>query len=292
MIRSAFFAFSAMSLLLGACASNGGNVASSTQGTDPAEVQSFCANYCANIKACDAKIDERTCSNNCENVNAALFPKLRSDVVSGISACFDEKDCKSTLSGNFDAACMKEAQAKTAPSNAALSFCTALQGSRTKCKVSADKSGCLNLAKIYADDVLADAELCAKNSCSDVDTCVGAALAIPPGATIGGGTSPVGDGDVGSGDASYPVLPDACSTSVLPTVSESCKTCLTGSCCAAMSACSNDAQCLALLSACSGSSSASCSATSNAVTSAARSLAASVSSCVDTKCDANCFSGL
>jgi len=291
MIRPVFVAFSAVSLWLGGCASStGSDVARSSQGTDPAAFQGFCSGYCANIKACDAKIDERTCANACENANAALFPKLRTDVVEAVSACFDDKDCKTTLSGNYDAACMKEAQAKTAPSTAAVSFCEALNGSRSKCKVSSDKSSCLNAAKVYADEVLADAELCAKNACSDVDVCVAAALAIPAGATLGGGGAST---NTSASDKPSTVTSCTNPTSV-PGASSACNSCLSGKCCGAMLACTKDGGCLGVVTMCAqtNGNTTSCQTALNSASSTTRALATAVSDCDQAACARACFGDL
>ena len=84
--------------------SDGGAPASGdTSQTVPAvtDAASFCGAMCGRVQACDKAVDTQTCENECTNGNAAVFPRLRRDVVELIVGCFDKKDCKTVLGGEF-----------------------------------------------------------------------------------------------------------------------------------------------------------------------------------------------
>jgi len=66
----------------------------------------------------DKALDHQTCKNACTNSYAAVFPKLREDVVELIVGCFDAKDCKTVLGGDVVGSCVSDAVASVAPSDA------------------------------------------------------------------------------------------------------------------------------------------------------------------------------
>ncbi len=169
---------------VGCASSNNNGNGTSVNGTDPLALASFCEDYCTNRNSCDSKIGKHTCQNECENANAASFGKLRSDVIQRIVACYDARDCVQTLAADYTAACAKEAVAQNAPSEKAIAFCNALDTTHKKCKLTSDKVACLDTAKAYGDPALEDASTCTTDACTDVDTCVAAALGISLRATL------------------------------------------------------------------------------------------------------------
>jgi hypothetical protein len=239
------------------------------QGSD-----SFCGRYCDRVSSCDNAKDNQTCSDACSNQNAATVPKLRGDVVDLISKCLDSEDCKTVLSTNVVGTCANEAAAQVAPSTTATTFCDAYASSSTKCGTgSRDKAQCLTRAKLYNDVTLAKAKDCTSKACSDVDTCVDAALGSVSSAngTNGsgtgssgsgsstGGSGGTGSGGTGSGSGSGTGTggtggsggSGGGSGGTCPAVSDStttCGMCVSSSCCTEFSACVNDSSCNSLLS--------------------------------------------
>ena len=142
-----FYVFSGffLSSLVVACAASdhvvvgGGGLGGTTTdeaGTSPAvtDAGSFCQAMCHRVQSCDASLDTQTCENQCTNTNAAVFPRLRTDVVNLIVGCFDSKDCKTVLGGGFVGACTADAIASVAPSAAASAFCDALSSAKKTCR--------------------------------------------------------------------------------------------------------------------------------------------------------------
>src|SRR5262245_42301456 len=134
-------------VLVGACAasqtSGGGG-----GGTGPSFA--ICSSYCQHLTDCDRSRDERTCTNACDNANAALLPKMRDDVKQLIADCVTKADCKTMLDdGNLVLSrCTNEAAAAVPASSAASAFCDAYGDARTKCGGHAlDRAQCLNNAK-------------------------------------------------------------------------------------------------------------------------------------------------
>ena len=144
-------------VLMAGCTASGGNAgvggSDGPQGSTSSAV-SFCDGYCARVNSCDTTRDEQTCSDACANENAATFPKLRQDVVSLISQCIDEKDCKTILSSNVLSTCADEAAAAVAPTQLAVDFCDSYGAASAKCGSHADKAACLTRAKLYNDSAL------------------------------------------------------------------------------------------------------------------------------------------
>jgi hypothetical protein len=284
-LSSAFFA----SLSLVACAAsdrvvvgNGGTgiPAGETSETLPAvtDAASFCGAMCNRVQSCDKSLDTQTCQNECTNGNAAVFPRLRSDVVSLIVECFDGKDCKTVLGGEFVGACTADAIATVAPSAAASSFCDALAGAKKTCSgaTSKTKADCLNTSKLYGDAAIAQAQNCVKRGCSEIDTCVSAVFG-----SLGGSvttTKPSTSGECTSGQFSD---------------LGSCSTCAETSCCAEASACYGDSECREIARSCfvNGTSSTYCSQAYSSATTSARSLASTLLSCSSSKCSGTCQVG-
>ena len=103
------FAFVLLSTTLGACAGTEHvyidekkpKPASETLPTEAtSDAASFCSSLCGRQESCDTSLDVQTCRNSCTNGYAAVFPKLRQDVVGLIVQCFDAKDCKTVLEGS------------------------------------------------------------------------------------------------------------------------------------------------------------------------------------------------
>jgi len=155
----------------------------------------FCNGYCKKLVGCDNARDEQTCQNTCKNQNAAIFPKLRVDVLSKVSSCIDQRDCKTVLSSDVIAKCSDEAVASVAPTETAKKFCDQLAATQTKCGGSAEKTQCLNRAKLYNDKALTDASMCTTKACADITKCVDAALGS---LTTQPSTSSPKDGDAGT----------------------------------------------------------------------------------------------
>lgn len=283
LLSTAFF----VSLSVAACATtekvtfaDGGVPASGdTSQTIPSvtDAASFCAAMCNRVQACDKSLDTQTCENECTNGNAAVFPRLRSDVVDLIVECFDGKDCKTVLGGGFVGACTADAIATVAPSPAASSFCDALSSAKKTCGggASATKADCLNSAKLYADGAIAQAQNCVKRGCSEIDTCVSAVFGSLGGSST---TKPPTNGGSCSGK-----LSDL----------GSCSTCAESSCCAEGTACYADAQCHAIARAClvSGTSSSTCQQAYASASSSTQALASSLFSCGQSKCSSSCSFG-
>src|SRR5579883_2366039 len=108
----------AMFTAMAACTNTGGGASGGGGGgggggSDP---QSFCSSLCGRIHTCDNTSDQQTCTDSCVNADAAILPKIRSDVVSATESCFQSKDCATVLNSNVVSACIQEAAASIAPS--------------------------------------------------------------------------------------------------------------------------------------------------------------------------------
>jgi len=167
-----------------ACASSGGGGAGpgggggngGDDGGGGASLSDFCSTYCGKLSTCDNTRDEQTCSASCDNQLAAMFPKLRSDIVSTIESCITSQDCKTSLDGGTIATCATQAEASVAPSQVATQFCDAWVSASTKCGSSIDKATCLDEAKLFNDDALNQANACTSKACADIQGCVSATL--------------------------------------------------------------------------------------------------------------------
>jgi hypothetical protein len=283
-----FLALSAIalfsSLTVFACAASDhaiveGGPASGTSPTDPAtsvtDAASFCKAMCGREQTCDMSLDTQTCENTCSNTNAAVFPRLRTDVVNLIVGCFDDKDCKTVLGGGFVGACTADAIASVAPSAAAATFCDALATAKNKCsgEEASTKAQCLDSAKLYGDDAIAQAQNCVMRGCSEIDSCVAAVFG-----SLGGTTGT----DIGTGTDGGATTSCSGKFSGLG----SCETCAETSCCTETTSCYADASCRNIVDSCvnSGTSSTACSSAYSGSTTASQQLASTVFSCTQSKC--------
>jgi hypothetical protein len=164
--------FVALGLLItAACGSStqgkgGGSSASSVS------VEDYCSNLCGRQSACDESRDVDTCTNGCMNVNAAIMPKLRGDMVSSALSCIETKDCATVLKGTADDACLSEAAASVAPTEAGQTFCSDWASSAKKCGASFNKAACLEGSKLYTDTALTQGSKCTTKACPDVVDCI------------------------------------------------------------------------------------------------------------------------
>lgn len=234
-------------------------------GTQPADLDSFCSSICARETTCDSTLDDKTCQNTCHNGYAASFSKLRSDYVEKVEACVDATSCKTLEIGT----CVSDSIAELAPTDAAVSFCDAVSAS--KCSLGQTKAQCLNSYKQFDDSALADAQACTTKACTQVPSCIAAVF--------------------GSGTSNPAPVKTTCSTSTYSDLPNSCSTCAANSCCTEATACAADSQCRALMSVCTvGSPNASsCNAALGAVSTTTRNLLGSYFTCANS-CTGNCYS--
>jgi hypothetical protein len=225
-----------------ACATSTADVPGTDTTTTP-DSAAFCSGYCKKLVGCDNTKDEQTCENTCKNSNAAIFPKLRADVLGKVSSCINAKDCKTVLGSDVVGACSAEAVASVAPSDTANKFCNDLNTTDTKCGKTLDKAKCLDRAKLYNDKALTDADLCTAKACADVDTCVDASLG-----SISTGTSTTTDG--GKTDSGQMDSGSMCSAvgpgQTFDFMQQACNDCAASSCCSQAQACANSSSCSAL----------------------------------------------
>ncbi len=177
-----------------------------------ASVADFCAAYCKKLSTCDNARDQQTCTNSCSNQFAATLPKIRSDAVSLIKACLENKDCNTTLKSDSIGVCASEASASIAPSDAATQFCNNYIATQAKCGATKDKAVCLTQAKLYTDATIGDANACTSKACTDIDPCVSA--------TFGGVSSTRVDG---------PKASETCSSSSTSCAGHTVRMCTTSS---------------------------------------------------------------
>lgn len=64
------------------------------------------------------------------------------------------------------------------PSAAAKSFCEAFGSAAGRCDASIDKTDCLEAARIFGDEALANAKACTEKSCSAMGPCIEAELSL------------------------------------------------------------------------------------------------------------------
>ncbi len=235
------------------------------------DAESFCQALCDRQQECDNALDHQTCKNDCNNRQAAVFPKLRTDVVDLIVTCFAEKDCKSVLAGEVVGACAAESVASVAPSDAAVTYCNALDKAKKKCGTTTAKATCLEQAKLYDDDAIAEAKNCAARPCNEIDTCIGAAF-----------------GGFGTTNPTPPTS-STCTSSMFSDLG-SCSSCAAGPCCDEAAACAGDSTCRDLMAVCSyayGSTS-TCSSYLQSTTTATRQLLGAYFQCASTSCGMDC----
>jgi hypothetical protein len=204
-MKTTVLAFAA-SILAVACSSTvtqgSGNAGGSSLALSPSD---FCRNICTRVNACDNARDVDTCAQECTNSLASIYPKLRSDLVSGVETCWQKKDCKNVLlSSSALDSCADEADESLAPTSAGTAFCDGLDGAWTKCGESLDKSKCLHLAKQYNDDALGSAKHCLDKACADIDPCVASALGLDDSSSSSPGSSSSSSSSSGGGGGPTP----------------------------------------------------------------------------------------
>ncbi len=191
-----FLSFTALvaSILVG-CAVSTSPTPDTGAGSGPGTgdtLDGFCGNYCQKLSTCDHTRDLQTCTNSCNNEFAAVFPKIRGDVVTMMENCTDSNDCATALGSGDIGQCATQAEASIAPTESAKAFCGAYVAAQGKCGTTEDMATCLNSAKLFNDDAINLAANCVTKSCTDIDSCVSAALGSLTGGTAttsGGGES-------------------------------------------------------------------------------------------------------
>jgi hypothetical protein len=272
-------------LLSSACAASGnapigdppkkGGPASQTIPTEPtADAVSFCGSLCSRQESCDTSLDVQTCKNTCTNGFAAVFPKLRQDVVGLIMQCFDAKDCKTVLDGNVIGTCAEEAVASVAPSDEAVGFCDTLSAAKKKCSSSSTKAQCLDQAKLYSDETIVEAANCTDRPCNEIDRCVAATF-----------------GELGSAPAS-PSKPSTNQCTGKFADLGTCQSCAEEECCIEADACAGDSYCRSYMAQCQEASGASYSQCAELLQynlpATSRQLLGSYYNCAQSKCSTSC----
>lgn len=237
-----FLAAPALIVAAAACATSAVDIPGTDTTTVP-DAAAFCGGYCKKLVGCDNTKDQQTCENNCKNTNAAVFPKLRSDVLGKVSSCINGKDCKTVLGSDVVSACSAEAVASVAPSETGKRFCDDLQTTDTKCGKTLDKARCLDRAKLYNDKALTDADLCTKKACSDIDACVDASLGSITTSTST--STPDAGTDTGT-DSGQTTCSAVGPGQTFDFMTMQCNDCAASSCCSQAQACSNSPTCSAL----------------------------------------------
>lgn len=162
-----------------------GTSSSSSTGSSSEQLAQFCGTLCGRINECDRTRDNETCTARCENDNASVFPKLRTDAVVQIRTCMATKDCKTVLDGTMVRTCADETYALLAPTDQGVTFCNQWSAAATKCGRRLDVAQCLLVSKQYNDATLERATSCFQKSCIDLQACIEANLD----ASFGGGPS-------------------------------------------------------------------------------------------------------
>ena len=204
------------------CGSDGGGSANA------GDISAFCGDICTRANVCDSKQDVQTCTNNCKNDLAVVFPKLRADAVGLVSSCTTKKDCKTVLEGPdmVVGQCAEEARASLAPTSTAMGFCDAWETSAAKCSQTLNKATCLSLTKLYNDTTLTGARACTDKACAAVAGCINAAL--PSFGT----------------DTTTPPPPPPATTCAGETAADACDECIFKMCCDLFTACTAPCQML------------------------------------------------
>ncbi|HEY2899531.1 MAG TPA: hypothetical protein VGL59_03065 [Polyangia bacterium] len=157
----------------------------------PMSAQDLCTAFCTRVTTCDTTRDLQTCTNACTNADAALFPRLRADLVAATAQCVQTKDCATIAHETALQGCVNEAAAALGPSPTATGFCDAFNTGETRCSVTVDKTDCLLKSKIYSDATLTNATACAGKGCSLIYACAAATLTTSAGSwSLGGGINP------------------------------------------------------------------------------------------------------
>lgn len=157
------FLFSVLTLLgCGGSSTSDGGPSPASQAT----IDNTCSADCAARKRCLSTVDETTCVNKCKNEGASFVGKVRSDYVQLIA------DCDATASCDKLNDCDDQAKASISPTSFAQTFCDDYVKKTAECKVTADKSKCLESYKMFTDETLAAAQTCNTKACTDFLGCV------------------------------------------------------------------------------------------------------------------------
>ena len=139
-------------------------------------MDSWCSALCDSRYKCDKTYDAVTCVNQCTNNNAAILPKVRSDVVNIDVKCFATLDCATVLAGDSVSECDAKSSSSVAPSPEGQEYCATYISKAAECGGQASEGNCLSYVKIFADGAIREAGRCLNKSCSDADGCLDAAL--------------------------------------------------------------------------------------------------------------------
>lgn len=139
-------------------------------------VAAMCEAFCNDNHQCDKTIDVQTCHDSCTNGLAVQWGKLRCDLVTNLSTCYEATDCASKLDGSGIKDCLTEGLATTTPSDADKSFCAAVKDAATQCGEKFSEGDCLDMTKAFGDAALSDAQNCTSKACGAIPKCIEAAL--------------------------------------------------------------------------------------------------------------------
>lgn len=170
--------FVAFGLLVGGCS---GGDAENEKGSSAraASLDEFCAVRCSAEATCDGDVDQDTCKKECRRAEGLAFENLRSDLVKGIQACIERKDCSDVIGADVAAAYAAEEGAKLTITTAVESLCEAARAKVKECDGDGfDLASCYAVVKPYNDSSLAAAESCFDKSCGAYNACLGAAINV------------------------------------------------------------------------------------------------------------------
>lgn len=149
---------------------------SDDSGAGAGSTTGFCEVVCVKNHDCNQTVDVQTCSNTCDADFASSDGKLRADFLSGVSSCYQSRDCATVLAGDALGGCGEETKASLAPSKQGTSFCEKYASTVKKCGGTFQMPVCLSAAKTASDPALQEAEACLGKVCADVVACVNATL--------------------------------------------------------------------------------------------------------------------
>lgn len=146
---------------------------------DAPTLEEWCGGLCQARETCDRTYDAATCSSACKNQSAAVFPKLRADVLVSQMECFASSDCKTVLDQKASQTCAATAAASVAPSDLCKEFCTQMSTKAVSCSFEKlSVASCLETFKVFADSAHEEGTGCLQKGCQDVGRCLMAAYAI------------------------------------------------------------------------------------------------------------------
>ncbi len=180
---------------LGACSDDGGGGGSSSNRPDGGgsilgggnnnnnskaiDAEDYCTRVCKVADDCDDDFDKQTCSHRCDN-QASSIAKLNPKVQTELYECFDDSACKVVNASDFIAECLNEAVDELTVSKAGKDFCAELEDAANACDFDDyNEDICLQSTTAFADDVLADAKVCAGKKCELVVECLEATFTLP-----------------------------------------------------------------------------------------------------------------